>query len=144
MSEQPQFDPRLKACMKQLQEILESYDIGAQIALVSPTHSEFLYHFPTWSVAQIEETEEGPALRFNTKRYRFISGRSKHAAVDITVHLIAQFQHISAMFFDISDRVMRELNEHMEIENNIGPMYPHDIIGEAAARDPKNRPRRRP
>ena len=142
MSEQ-QFDPRLKACMKQLQEVIESYDVGAQIALVSPTHSEFLYHFPTWSVAQIEEMEEGPALRFNTKRHRFISARSKHAATEITVHLIAQFQHLSAMFFDIADRVMNGLNEHMEIENNIGPMHPHNEAGRIAARDPRNRPRRK-
>jgi hypothetical protein len=129
--------------MKELQEVLESYDVGAQIALVSPTHSEFLYHFPSWSVAQIEVMEEGPALRFNTKRHKFISGRSKHTAVEITVHLIAQFQHLSAMFFNISDTVMKGLSKHMEIENDIGPMYPHNDEGRLAARDPKNRPWRK-
>lgn len=144
MSEQQPFDPRLKACMEEIKEIVSAYDVGAQVVIVSTTHSEFSYHFPTWSVAQLEEINGEMALRFNTKRHNFISNKSKRAVVEASVHLMAQFQHISAMFFDWASKIMDGLMESMEIENNISDTFhPHDLMGQIAARDTKNRPRRR-
>ena len=49
------FDPKLKTAAKEIREILDRHDVAAYISLVSPTHSEFVLRFPTWSGVQREE-----------------------------------------------------------------------------------------
>lgn len=115
MAKQP-FDPRLKACMQELVDVLERYDVGAQIVLTSPTHSEYRTQFPTWSVAQHEVTEQGQhAIRFNTKCFTFPSQQGKRAVVERTVQMLAQFQHLAAMHFSQMQQILDMLSEHMEI-----------------------------
>lgn len=52
-------DPRLGDAMRAIAKILRHYDIAGSLTLVSKTHSEFYYHFPTWSVVQPEKEPDG-------------------------------------------------------------------------------------
>ena len=52
------YDPRLKAAMKQIEEIMDLYDIGGFVSLASKSHAEYKLHLPSWSVASWEPIEE--------------------------------------------------------------------------------------
>jgi hypothetical protein len=47
------FDPRLKACAREIKNILDKYSVGGAITLASDTHAEVLVHFPKWSLVGI-------------------------------------------------------------------------------------------
>jgi hypothetical protein len=57
MSFQPKtklpYDPRLKACAVEIKAVLDKYSAGGAISLASDTHTEFLIHFPAWSLVGI-------------------------------------------------------------------------------------------
>jgi hypothetical protein len=141
------FDPRLKAAMQEIKDVLNRYDIAGQVVLVSPTHSEFHTHFPTWSLAQFETDAKGEeiGISFKTGGQIFATPKSKHQAAEVSVHILAQFQHNAAVHFTMADELLEMLKEPLGIETKLDPPEPHTLAGELAAFDPKNqaRPRRR-
>lgn len=52
-----EYDPKLKAAMKEIRLILEKHDIFGAFNIISPSHGELLVHFPTWSGVQHETPE---------------------------------------------------------------------------------------
>lgn len=124
--------------MREIVDILKRYDIAGQITLVSPTHSEYLTQFPTWSLAQFETNSKGTGIRYNSKDKIFATDKGKLAAQESTVHILDQFRHNAMVNFGIMDDVIARLSEFMEIESNIRNPHPHDDAGERAAHDPRN------
>jgi hypothetical protein len=137
------FDPRLKAAMQEISEILERYDIAGQIVLVSPTHSEFRTQFPTWSMAQFEMDEKGneSGIRFKTDRDTFATEKGKHHAAEVSVHILSQFKHNAAMHFGIVDEILEKLSEPLGIKTKLSKPHRHDAEGEKAAFDSRNQAR---
>lgn len=140
------FDPRLKAAMAEISEVLKRYDIAGHVVLVSPTHSEYHTDFPTWSMAQWEHNEKGEVgIRFNTRREVFATPKGKLAAVEASAHILDQFRHNATMHFGMMEGILHMLGEHLEIHSDIKAPHPHDAEGEQAALDPHHQagPRRR-
>lgn len=140
-----EFDPRLKAAMQEIKEVLTKYDIAGHTVLVSPTHSEYNTQFPTWSLAQWEQDEQGVVgIRFNTRGQTFATPKGKHAAVEVSAHILDQLRHNATQQFALMEHILAILRQNMVIDSDIKLSHPHDAEGEAAAHDPKNqaRPRR--
>lgn len=63
------YDLKLKDAAKEIMEVVRRHDVGAYIALTSPTHSEFVFHLPTWSGVQPETQDNGAmGLRIRIKK----------------------------------------------------------------------------
>ena len=107
-------DPKLKMAMEEIKRILVKYDIAAQITLVSPTHSEFLYHVLTsWSVVVWNED----SIRFKSKRADFKNKKEQNYKTNSTVHMLLQIRDIAGQTFMILDKIKTQLDKHMKIEH---------------------------
>lgn len=60
-----QYNPKLKKAAEEIKQILQKYDIAANVILHSPGHSEYLLHItPTYSCAWLENG----MIRFRAKK----------------------------------------------------------------------------
>lgn len=51
-----QYSPKLKKAAEEIKQILQKYDIAANVVLHTPNHSEYLLHItPTYSCAWLED-----------------------------------------------------------------------------------------
>lgn len=108
-----EFDPELKKAMLEVQDILRKYDCAASIILISPTHSEFLYHVETsWSVMKME----GPGyIRFKSKKDDFATKADQHAATEASVHMLTTFLQFGRKSASIFGGLIEQLGHHMKI-----------------------------
>lgn len=103
------WDADLKSAMLEITGILEKYQIGGNITLVSKTHSEFYYHLPDWSAVKFEDRENGKAgIRIRSKRKDFKSKEEQDKILAASIHLIAQIRDLSARSFGIFNEIMEE------------------------------------
>ncbi len=110
------FDPKLKEAMEDMKVILKKYDIGAHISLVSPTHSEFLFHIsPTWSCAKFED--DGKAIRFKATEISEGSKEARHKTQELTLHLLLQIRDLSGQSFMTMEKIQTELKKHIDFEH---------------------------
>jgi len=92
-------DARLKEAMARIKAILKEYDIVGHVHLGSPTHTEFLYYFPTWSIVQLGRVGEQAAVRIRSKLADYPSPAARHAAAEATVHVLLRFRDQAALTF---------------------------------------------
>lgn len=67
------FDFRLKAALKEIEKVLDKYELGGLISLHSKTHAEYRFVVPAWAVFKIEYNDKG---QFKFK----VSHHEKHGA----------------------------------------------------------------
>lgn len=105
-------DPRLKDAMREIRKICQRYRIGAQITLVSKTHSEFGYFFPDWSVVQPEKGpggEEGIRLRSYEAYYG--DKEKQRVAMEESLHCLYSIRDLAGRAFVIFDDVIRQFEK---------------------------------
>jgi hypothetical protein len=111
-------DPRLKEAMARIKAILNEYDIAGTINLGSPTHTEFLYHFPTWSIAQLVREGGKEGIRVRSKQHDYPSKEAQREAAEATVHVLLRFRDQAALTFSHMEHLEQLLREHgWEIEH---------------------------
>lgn len=117
------YDPDLKEAMLKIQEIMDEYEIGGNIALASKSHSEFLYYYPKWCALQLEQ---GNTVRIKSELKDFNSKEEQRQNLEESTHFIAQMQDLSARSFAIFERLFEELKKHYEIEHkSFSKFTPH-------------------
>lgn len=113
------YDPKLKEAMAEISAVLKKHDIAGTVALVSETHSEYLYHFPTWSAAQL--TEEG--IRFKAKSTDYPDKATADQALIKSLHVVLQTRDLSAKNFQIMEHLLKKIGEHVDIDHT--PFFDH-------------------
>jgi hypothetical protein len=109
MKDQP--SPLLKAAIAEMEAIAERYDIAAHIILVSKDHGEYLFHFPKWSKAQLENLASGGfGIRIKAK------GKDEDKTIGSTVHMIQVFQEVSENLSNSMVSILKMLSEKVIIE----------------------------
>jgi hypothetical protein len=143
-SKRKKFDPRLKAAMQEIHDILERYNIAGHVVLVSPSHSEFATTFPKWSLAQYEKQGKQVGIRFSTKNRDFPTSKEECEAIETSVHMIEQFRINAVEHFRVMDEIMRRVRTNIEVVTTPIEMTPHDAEGERAGYDERHQagPRR--
>ncbi len=122
------YDPRLKDAMAEIAALLQRYDIGASVHLVSQTHSEYCYHFPTWSVAQFAQEEPGRwGIRVRSKKEDFPSREAQHQANEVTAHLLCQLRDLGAQDLVQIEQVLEMVEKHWQIRHT--PFFKHKPHG---------------
>lgn len=116
-------DEKLKEAMAEIKMICRKHDIGACITLVSKTHSEYRYEMPKWSVAQLVS---GGGVHIRAKREDFPSDETKHAACELTAHLLCQIRDLNALSFLNMEQILKTLEPYWKIEHQGGKDFePH-------------------
>lgn len=111
-------DPKLKEAMAEIFGVLKKHDIGGQVTLVSPSHSEFrCFIEPSWSVAFFEEVPSGVAVRFRAKKSEIPDKNERHERVEWTTHMLCQIRDLNAQNFMAFDSLIAELGKHFEIKH---------------------------
>jgi hypothetical protein len=111
-------DTKLKDAAKEIQAILEKYDIAGIIHLSSPTHLEYLYFLsPTWSCASMEETEDGVGIRFKSKLADFPSVEDQKKCAEATIGTFFGFHHLSKEAEERMFHLIKMIGGHYDISN---------------------------
>ena len=110
------YDPDLKEAMLKIEAILDEYKIGGNIVLASRTNSEFLYHFPKWSIAQFNENKDG--IDFKLKKGDQETQEEKNKDIQDSVAIIFAIRDISFQTFEIFSRLTENLRGVMDIDHN--------------------------
>jgi hypothetical protein len=116
------YDPKLKLAMEEITEICKKYNCGGYFVLASKTHSEFMFHFPEWSKAQMHfNPEEGKyGIMFTAK------GKAGDEDITSSVHLLQSIQFMCGHGYMQMDKLIELLKEHMTIEGGPAGFEPHD------------------
>jgi len=105
-------DPRLKQAMAEIRALCRRYDIGGQITLVSKSHAEFGYFFPTWSVVQPEKGPEGQeGIRIRSFKEYYSSAQAQHDAMEESLHCLYQIRDIAGQTFMMFENLTAQVEE---------------------------------
>jgi hypothetical protein len=98
--------------MRAITRILRQYDIGAAITLVSQTHAEFRYQFPTWSVVQPETGPAGqPGIRLRSFGSWYGSKDAQKAAIEASLHCLYQIRDLAAQTFVLFENLTAQVEK---------------------------------
>src|SRR3990167_2276574 len=113
------FDPNLKDAAEEIKKIMQKYDIGGHITLVSPTHSEFMYAItPSWSCARFERLPNGEVgIRFTATEKRYGCKETSRKYQENTAHLLLQIRDLGVQAFQTMENVHEQLKKHIDIEH---------------------------
>lgn len=116
------FDPVLKQAMKEIKSVLAKYDIGGHVILSSKNHGEFLFHFPSWSKAQLEDIEDPGqfGIRFKAK------GKDEDGTIASSVFFFQLVQQQCGQAFMSCEEILKQLSAKMKIEGGPEGPFPHD------------------
>ena len=105
-------DPRLKDAMRAITRILRQYDIAGAVTLVSKTHAEFRYQWPTWSVVQPERGPDGQqGLRIRSYETWYGDKEAQKLAMEESLHCGYQIRDIAAQTFLMFDDLLQQIEE---------------------------------
>jgi hypothetical protein len=107
------YDPKLKEAMAEISAVLKKHDIAGAVTLVSKTHSEYKYHFPTWSAAQI--TDEG--IRFRTKSSDYADKQAADQALLDSLHVVLQIHDLNSQNIKVTDQLIKKIGEHVDFDH---------------------------
>jgi hypothetical protein len=116
-----EFDPKLKEAAEEINKILRKYDCNASMLLVSPSHSEYLFHIDSsWSTIKFDFGPEGEKdgkyyLRFRSKKEDFPSKEAQHFATESTIHFLTSTLQWSMMVQKNMTSMLEMLKQHMKI-----------------------------
>lgn len=99
---------KLKVAAEEIKEILRKHDIAATVALHTPGHGEYFFHFHTsYSVAYIIEDGE---VRFHSKAKDFKSPQEQDEKNAATSNMMRILADITALNF----KNVHSFSEHLD------------------------------
>lgn len=112
-------DPKLKAAMEDIKEVLTKHDIAGMVIIQSPTHAEWLNHIsPSWSCAQLEATEDGGLLiRVRALAKDYPTPEAHQETVASTAGMIISFSECARKLADNMDKVADMVGKQVGIEH---------------------------
>jgi hypothetical protein len=102
-------DLDIKKAASEIKKILEKYNCGGFISLVTERKGEFFLHLPQWSSMQFEKDESGYA------RLRFKSKKEELSRMASTVHMIQCFLKTTRSTSNMMDSILEKLESVMFI-----------------------------
>lgn len=123
MSENLPYDSNLKEAMEKIKAILDEYHIGGHVILSSRNYAESLYHFPDWSVIQINKDGNGVNIRSVPGDYEDEDQRNKDTSDSVAI--VVSIRDISAQTFTIFQNLVEELLKYVEIDHQPMEFTPH-------------------
>ncbi len=109
-------DPKLKEAMAKIEAIAEEYDIGANVILTSESHSEFLYKFPEWSIAQFTDDMKGIDMKSKLSDFKDLNHQKE--VTESTIGLLCHVRDISAQTFEIYDGLITAAENYLDIKHH--------------------------
>lgn len=118
------YDPALKAAMKEIEEVCAKHDCAAFVSLHSKTHGEFRFCFPKWSMVRIIDKEDGKQ-GWHLKAHM----KTRPEETTATVAFIYQLQDIAGNLFMTLDKVKGMITQHMKVEHSPFPGFAPHLVG---------------
>lgn len=105
------YDPDLRHCMAEIEEVLKKYDCAAFVSLHSRTHGEFkvCVEHMTWS--NVRFLREGEA--FHLKIYM----KSDKENTEATVGAIYSMRDMAAMVFQMTEKMANSIEQQVKVEH---------------------------
>lgn len=115
-------DPKLRKAMAEIVPILEKYQCGAAVTLVSQTHTEYRYEFPAWSCIGINRKTGEVRVRIRREDFKTID--DYHLIVGNTAHLVCQLRDLAAQNFADFQKLVDLISMHWEFDHK--PYHEHE------------------
>ncbi len=121
MKNKQSFDPKLKEAAEEIKAVLRKYDCNGSMLLVSPSHSEYVFHIDSsWSLMKFDFGPDGPRdgkyyIRFRSKKEDFPSKEAQHVATESTIHFVTSTLQWGSMVQRNMQSLMDQLRHHMRI-----------------------------
>lgn len=105
------YDPNLRECMAEIEEVMKRHDCGGFVSLHSQTHGEFkmIIEAPSWSNVRL--VKEGRALHIK------LHMKSAKEKTEATVAMLAGMRDLCALAFDQADKIMKTIETHAKVEH---------------------------
>ena len=117
------YDPKLREVARKIKRLLKRNNVAGSFVVVSKTHSEFRFHFPTWSAV----TLKGNELRIRAKREDFVSLEDQKETVENSVHILCQIRDIAGLIFKNMQGILDLLSKKFNITHEgFSGFYPED------------------
>jgi hypothetical protein len=105
-------DPRLKDAMRKMVQIMQKYEIGGAITLVSKSHAEYKYEFPHWSVIQPETGPHGErGLRVRSFEAWYGDKEQQKLAMEQSLYCLYQIRDLAGQAFLLFENLCRQVEE---------------------------------
>lgn len=105
-------DPKLKAALAEIEQIMEKHDCGGIISLHSKTHTEYKFVMPKWSLITFAEPNpDGKTVQVDVKH----RGKSNPEDTVATYHLMFDAQHVCEVFVEMFAKLRAFLESVPEI-----------------------------
>lgn len=107
------YDPKLKAAMEEIKQVIKKYEIGGAITIASKTHAEFLYELPAWSCVSF--TDRGLSIYSQKSHFRSIDEQRENQ--EASFHVIYQIRDIAAQTFMLFEKCTKGIEQHANVEH---------------------------
>lgn len=112
-------DKQYRDCMAEIIGVLKKYDMAGAITVVAKDRAHFRYHFPTWSVAQLQEAPGGGlGVRLRSKAADFPSKEDQRKANELTAHIIYQMRDCAMNTIGVCKAVIEKMEQAWVVEHN--------------------------
>lgn len=118
------FSPKLKAAMKEIENIMVKNDIGGICVLSDKDeHNEYRIQItqPSWSMLRDLKDKDGNHTGIHIKAHM----KSNKEETLATVNMVSAIRDLSASVFKMTDDIFKRLGDVMEIEVTNSEHYPH-------------------
>lgn len=115
-------DPDLRKAMAEIVPILEKYQCGACVTLVSPSHTEYRYEFPGWTC--IGHDVKTGAVRVRVKRKDFKTLADYELIVGNTAHMVCQLRDLAVQNFADCQKLVDLLSKYWKFDHK--PYQDHE------------------
>lgn len=110
-----------RECLAEILGVLKKYDMAGAITVISKERAAFRYHFPTWSVVQLQEAPDGGVgVRIRSKAADFPSREAQQRANELSAHIVYQMRDIATNTYGICTAVANKMDEHWNVTHVSG------------------------
>jgi hypothetical protein len=103
------YDPKLRAAMAEINNVMKRYDICGIVGLCSESHQEFVMKIESkWSLAYYKRDGEAVHLKLH---------QSKQPQLDQTGGMIFGLRDLAALFFGQLDHIAKRVGQVMQVDH---------------------------
>jgi hypothetical protein len=104
-----EYDPRLRECLQEIEDLLKFYDAGGFVSIHSKTHGEFKVMIEHMSWSQVKMIGERKAMHI--KLHMGTSPENTEA----TIAMVDDARSIAANFFKFFDKVLEAVKKQADV-----------------------------
>lgn len=119
-----EFDPKLVELREKITRLIEEYDAGGTVSLISKTHGEFSYVIPDWTAITELFDKEGRGIGMRIQTQGVATDFKEKEKLNLTGHFIFSQRECSCRFARLFIDLCKALEEQVKVDFKF-EVHPH-------------------